>query len=134
MGMNFELDVLIAAALWGLVQLVAAGQAAMLQYGATWAFSARDAETPPLNPIPARFDRNFRNYMESFSFFVVAILAAELAGVHNALTRWGAITYLAARFVYTALYVSGIPFARSVAWNIAAAGMLAVLVAPFVSR
>jgi uncharacterized MAPEG superfamily protein len=106
----------------------------MRQYGATWALSARDAEAPPLNTIPARFDRNFRTYKESFSFFAVAILAAELAGLRSALTRRGAITYLGARFVYTALYLSEVPIARSVAWNIAAAGMLAVVVAPFVSR
>jgi uncharacterized MAPEG superfamily protein len=132
--MSFELAVLEAASFWGIVQLVAAGQAAFIQYGAKWAASPRDAEIPPLNAIPGRIDRNFRNYMETFPFFVVAVLAVELAGVHNTLTRLGVITYLGARLVYTALYVSGIPIARSLFWNLATIGMLAVLAAPLMSR
>jgi uncharacterized MAPEG superfamily protein len=132
--MSFELAGLEAASLWGIVQLVAAGQAAFIQFGAKWAASPRDAEMPRLNAVPGRIDRNFRNYMETFPFFAVAVLVAELVGAHNTLTRWGVITYLGGRLVYTALYISGIPIARSLFWNLAAIGMLAVLAAPFISR
>lgn len=131
MRMNFELAILAAAALWGFVQLVAAAQAANMQYGLAWAASPRDAEMPPLKPIPGRVNRNFRNYMETFPLFIVAVLIAQAAGVHDALTHWGAIAYLGGRVVYTAFYVSGVPLIRSVFWNVAAFGMLAVLVAPF---
>ena len=134
MGMNFELTALAAASGWGFVQLVAAAQAANTQYGLKWAASARDAEVPPLKPIPARINRNFRNYMETFPFFVVAILIAEAAGVHDTLTHWGAIAYLGGRIVYTMFYISGVPLIRSVFWNVAAFGMLAVLAAPFLPR
>ena len=133
MRMSFELTVLVAASLWGFVQLVAAAQAANAQYGLRWAASPRDAEMPPLKPIPGRINRNFRNYMETFPFFVAAVLAAEIADVHTALTHWGAVAYLGGRVAYTALYVSGIPLVRSLFWNIAAFGMLAVLAAPFVA-
>ena len=132
--MSFELTGLAAASLWGFVQLVAAAQAANFQYGLRWAASPRDAEMPPLKPIPGRINRNFRNYMETFPFFVAAVLTAELAGVHNALTYWGTVAYLSGRIGYTALYISGIPLIRSLFWNIAAFGMLAVLAAPFVAR
>jgi uncharacterized MAPEG superfamily protein len=89
---------------------------------------------PPLKPLPGRINRNFRNYMETFPFFAAAVLLAELAGVHSSLTYWGAIAYLGGRVAYTALYISGIPLVRSLFWNIATFGMLAVLAAPFVSR
>jgi hypothetical protein len=86
--MNFELTMLAAAALWGFVQLVAAAQAANVQHGLKWAASPRDAEMPPLKRIPGRIVRNFRNYMETFPFFAAAVLIAQAAGVHNALTWW----------------------------------------------
>src|SRR5215469_16283761 len=131
MGMSFELSMLAAAVVWGFVQLVAAAQAANAQYGLKWAASPRDVEMPPLRPVAGRINRNFRNYMETFPFFAAAILMAQAAGVHNALTLWGSIAYVGGRIAYTALYISGIPLIRSVFWNIAAFGMLAVLAAPF---
>ena len=129
--MSFELTALAIASVWGFFQLVAAAQAANAQYGLGWAASPRDAEMPPLKPIPGRTNRNFRNYMETFPFFAAAIFIAHAAGVHNELTHWGSIAYIGGRVAYTALYISGIPFIRSVFWNIAAFGMLAVLAGPF---
>jgi uncharacterized MAPEG superfamily protein len=130
--MSFELLMLTAAVVWGFVQLVVAAQAANIQYGLRWAASPRDTEMPPLKPIPGRINRNFRNYMETFPFFAVAILIAQEADVHSALTHWGSVAYVGGRVAYTALYISGVPFIRSLFWNIAAFGMLAVLAAPFV--
>jgi len=134
MGVSFELTMLAAASLWGFLQLVAAAQASNVQYGLKWAASPRDVEMPPLMPIPGRINRNFRNYMETFPFFVVAVVAAQLAGVHDGLTHWGTVAYLGGRIAYTVLYVGGIPLIRSLFWNVAAFGMLAVLAAPFISR
>ncbi|HEY1613317.1 MAG TPA: MAPEG family protein [Rhizomicrobium sp.] len=129
--MSFELTVLAAAALWGFVQLVAAAQAANMQYGLRWAASPRDAEMPPLRPIPGRLGRNFRNYMETFPFFAAAVLIAQMAGIHDGLTYWGSIAYLGGRIAYTALYVAGIPLIRSLFWNVATFGTFAILLAPF---
>ncbi|MCP3469382.1 MAPEG family protein [Bradyrhizobium sp. CCGUVB1N3] len=132
--MSFELSMLAGATVWGFLQLVAAAQAANVQYGLRWAASPRDVEMPPLRPLPGRVNRNFRNYMETFPFFAAAILIAHVSGAHNELTQWGSIAYLGGRIAYTALYISGIPLVRSLFWNIAAFGMLAVLTAPFVSH
>ncbi|MBV8684167.1 MAG: MAPEG family protein [Caulobacteraceae bacterium] len=134
MRVSFELSVLALASVWGFVQLVAAAQAANAQHGLRWAASPRDVEQPPLRPIAGRIARNFRNYMETFPFFVAAVVISETTGVHNDLTRWGSIAYLGGRVAFTALYIWGIPLARSLVWNVAAFGMLAVLAAPFVSR
>lgn len=131
---SFELKVLALASLWGFVQLVAAAQAANVQYGLKWAASPRDVYMPPLNPVPGRINRNFRNFMETFPFFIAAVTVAELEGVHNAMTHWGTVAYLGGRIAYTVMYISGIPLIRSLFWNIAAIGMLSVLAAPFVAR
>lgn len=132
--MSFELKALAAATVWGFIQLVAAAQAANAQYGLKWAASPRDIEMPPLKPIPGRISRNFRNYMQTFPFFVTAVLVAQASGVHNGLTYWGSLVYIGGRIAYTALYISGVPLIRSLFWNIAAFGMLAVLVAPLLLR
>jgi uncharacterized MAPEG superfamily protein len=132
MRMSFELMVLAAASVWGFVQLVAAAQAANAQYGLKWAATPRDVEMPPLKPVAGRINRNFHNYMETFPFFAAAVLAAQAAGVHNDLTYWGSIAYVGGRIVFTALYISGISLIRSLFWNVAAFGTLAVLAAPFV--
>ena len=134
MSANFELRILATATLWGFVQLVMAAQAANVQYGLRWAASPRDEEMPPLNPIPGRISRNFRNYMETYPFFAGAVLIAEALGVHDGLTHWGAVAYLGGRVAYTALYISGVPLVRSLFWNIAAFGMLAILAAPWLAR
>jgi uncharacterized MAPEG superfamily protein len=134
MDMSFEVTMLAAATAWGFLQLVAAAQAANVQYGLRWAASPRDIEMPPLKPVAGRINRNFRNYMETFPFFAAAVLVAQAAGVHNELTRWGSIAYFGGRIAFTALYISGIPLVRSLCWNIAAFGMLAVLAAPFMAR
>jgi uncharacterized MAPEG superfamily protein len=132
--MSFELKVLAAATVWGFIQLVAAAQAANAQYGLSWAASPRDIEMPPPAPIPGRINRNFRNYMETFPFFAIAVLVAQTSGIHNALSHWGSVAYISGRIAYTALYISGIPLIRSLFWNVAAFGMLAVLAAPFLLR
>ncbi len=132
--MSFELMMLGVACVWGLVQLVAAAQAANTQYGLKWAASPRDVESPPLEPIPGRINRNYRNYMETFPFFAVAILIAQATGVHTSLTHWGSVAYIAGRVAYTALYIAGIPLIRSLFWNIATFGMLGVLAAPYLSH
>lgn len=134
MTMSFELSMLAVAIVWGFLQLVATAQAANAQYGLRWAASPRDVEMPPLRPIPGRINRNFRNYMETFPFFAAAILIAHVAGVHSELTYWGSLAYIGGRVAYTALYVSGIPLVRSLFWNVASFGMLAVLIAPFVAH
>ena len=129
--MSFEMKMLVAATIWGFVQLVAAAQAANFQYGLRWATTPRDDAMPPLKPIPGRVNRNYQNFMETFPFFVVAVTVAELSGTHSALTWWGTVAYLGGRFIFSALYVSGIPLIRSLVWNVASVGMLAVLLAPF---
>jgi uncharacterized MAPEG superfamily protein len=85
----------------------------------------------PLHGVAGRLDRSLRNFLETFPLFAAAVLATTAVGRHNALTEWGAQLYFWGRVAYLPLYAAGIPLVRSLVWNIAAAGILLLLVALF---
>jgi uncharacterized MAPEG superfamily protein len=132
MALDVELKVVVAATVWGFVQLVAAAQSANWQYGLKWAASPRDETMPELRKIPGRLSRNFRNYMETFPFFLAAVAVVQLAGSHGAWTRNAALAYLGGRIGYSVLYLAGVLLIRSLFWNIATFGIFALLLAPFI--
>ena len=50
------------------------------QRGIAWNVGARDGEPPKVSAVAGRLDRAFRNFMETFPFFAVAILFAAVSG------------------------------------------------------
>lgn len=126
-----ELKLLGAAIIIGLVQL---GWAATAGHGEradmAWSLGPRD-EPRPLMGVAGRLERAFRNFMETFPMFAVAVIAADLAGKLGALTLWGSGLYVAARALYVPLYAAGVPVARSLVWFAGTAGLVMVLVALF---
>lgn len=124
--MSTELHLLIWACALGLVHLLGTILVCIGQHGLRYALSARD-EQKPLQGIPARFDRAFRNFGETFPFFIAAVLLAQLLGRHSALTVLGAQLYFWARLVYIPLYLSGMPLVRTLCWTTAFAGIVLVL-------
>lgn len=127
--MNLELIVLTWSVVLGFVHIVASSHAKSFQRGYRWTASARDEQVPPLKGLAGRLERATSNYLETFPLFASLVLAAQVAGVHSALTEWGCFLYLGARVVYLALYGLGIPLVRSLVWNVAAVGMLMFVVA-----
>jgi uncharacterized MAPEG superfamily protein len=117
----------------GLLQIVAASHAASLQRGYRWTAGARDEALPPLSGMAGRLERALRNFLETFPFLAVAVLMAHVTNTHNWMTEWGVQFYFWARLVYVALYVSGVWLARSLVWNVATAGIVMILMAPWVS-
>ena len=88
---------------------------------------------PPLTGIAGRLDRAFRNFRETFVFFVAAVIVAYLAGrSESPLAVWGSAIYVAARAVYVPLYAAGIPLVRTLAWASAMGGLLMVIAASLV--
>jgi len=126
-GLSIEMSTLVVAIGLGFIQLVLAAQLANAQRGLRWAASARDANVPPLTGAAGRAARAFSNFLETFAFFAASVLAAEVTGHHNHLTQWGAELYVLARVVYVPLYLAGIPLVRSLAWNVAAAGIFMLM-------
>ncbi len=78
--MSIELMLLIAAIALGFIQITAAAAASTRQYGSRWNAGPRDEPMPPLTGMAGRLDRALQNFKETFPFFAVAVLAAEVLG------------------------------------------------------
>jgi uncharacterized MAPEG superfamily protein len=128
-SLNVELQVLTWCVVLGFVHIVASSHAKSLQRGYRWTASARDEPVPALTGTAGRLERALNNYLETFPLFTALVIAAQVAGVHDALTVWGSFLFLGARILYLPLYVFGIPLVRSLVWNVAAVGMFLFVVA-----
>jgi len=128
-GLSTELSMLIAATFLGLLQLFVAARVGNNQRGLKWNLGARDEAPKPVTKVAGRLERAFRNFLETFPFFAVAVIVATLAGRHNWATVWGAEIYVAARILYWPLYGFGVPALRTVIWLIATLALLLVAVA-----
>ena len=130
MAMAVELQLLAAAVVIGLVQLLWGAAAARRQQGLKWAAGPRD-EARPLDGVAARLDRALRNFLETFPFFAAAVILAYLGGKLGDLTLWGSVLYVAGRALYVPLYAAGVPLVRSLAWFAAMIGLILVVAAIF---
>jgi uncharacterized MAPEG superfamily protein len=126
--MTTELALLAWSVVLGLVHAVLTGQLAVQQFGLWYNMGPRD-EGKQLTGVPARIQRAFANYMQTFPFFAAAVLIAQVAGRHGTLTVLGAHLYFWARLVYVPLYALGIPVVRTLAFGIATLGIVLILVA-----
>ncbi len=125
--MTLELRMLALSVVLGLAQVVLASHAASLQRGYLWTASSREAPVPGLTGVAGRLERALRNFMETFPLFAAAVLMAHAAGRHGWMTEWGAQLYFWARVVYVGLYAAGIFLVRSLVWNVAALGIVLIL-------
>jgi uncharacterized MAPEG superfamily protein len=131
-GMSTELTMLALAAALGLFQLLIAARTGNRQRGLKWNLSARDEPSPPVSNVAGRLERASRNFMETFPFFAVAVIALSLLNRHNWATVWGSEIYLAARAIYLPLYGLGVPAVRTLVWLVATLAIILLLVALFV--
>jgi uncharacterized MAPEG superfamily protein len=129
--LSTELLGLVVAAALGLVHIVLASHSASLQRGYRWTAGPRDEPLPPLRGIAGRLARANANFLETFPFFAAAILAVLATGTHSPWSKWGVILYVSGRIAYLPLYAFGVFLVRSMAWNVALAGIVAVYVALF---
>jgi uncharacterized MAPEG superfamily protein len=123
-----ELRLLVLATIVGIVQLLWAAGAARRQQGLKWAAGSRDVARP-VDGVAARLHRAFWNFLETFPFFAVAVIAADLMGKLGALTLWGSAIYVAARALYVPIYASGVARIRSFVWFASMIGLFMVIAA-----
>ncbi len=126
--MTLELKMLALSIVLGLVQIVLASHAASLQRGYVWTASSRDEAVPNLTGVAGRLERALHNFVETFPLFAAAVLTAHVAGAQSWMTEWGAQLYFWARIAYVACYAAGVFLVRSLVWNVAALGIVLVLV------
>lgn len=129
--MTFALQLLICAVALGLVHILLAASLSTNARGLAWAVGPRDDSAAPLSGIAGRLERASHNFQETFPLFAAAILAGIALGKESDLTSLGAQLYLWGRVAYLPLYALAIPFARTIAWTVATAGIVVVLVPLF---
>jgi uncharacterized MAPEG superfamily protein len=127
--MTLELKMLALGIVLGLVHIVLASHAASLQRGYVWTASSRDEAVPALTGVAGRLARALQNFGETFPLFAAGVLIAHVAATHSWMTEWGVQLYFWARVAYLALYAAGVFLLRSLVWNVAALGILLVLLA-----
>lgn len=129
--MSFELHILLAATVLGLLHLAAASFAFKLQVGNRYTVGPRDEALRPTG-VAGWLARAQANFLETYAFFAVLVLMVELTGQGGAFSYWGAVTYLGGRILFLPLYAWGVPWLRTISWKIATAGLVAVGVELFV--
>ena len=131
---SVELTMLVASSILGIVHLLVVAQFSRQQYGLKWVGSARDPETssgramppPPMTGVGGRLERAYRNFLETFPFFIAAVAVVTISGRADWVSAWGAIAYFAGRLVYVFLYAAGVPVVRGLVWNVPTLGILAM--------
>lgn len=122
-----EITMLWASALLGTVYLLAAVVPSVLGRGMPWAAGPRDEPAPAIGKVGARLDRAWKNFVETFPLFVAAILVEAQVPQDSQIAAMGAQLYFWGRVAFLPLYAIGVPFLRTIAWTVALAGILMVL-------
>jgi uncharacterized MAPEG superfamily protein len=122
-----EITMLWASALLGTVYLLAAVVPSVLGRGMPWAAGPRDEPAPAIGKVGARLDRAWKNFVETFPLFVAAILVEAQVPQDSEIAAMGAQLYFWGRVAFLPLYAIGVPFLRTVAWTVALAGIVMVL-------
>ena len=94
--------------------------------GLAWGFGNRDTSLD----VPAwvrRAERAHANLVENLPAFAILVLVAHVAGKANATTALGATLFFWGRVAHAAVYVAGIPYARTAAFFVGTAGELLIL-------
>lgn len=124
-----QLTMLWASAVLGIVYLLAAVLPSVAERGLPWALGPRDEMPALAGKIGGRLDRAWRNFLETFPLFVAAILIEGQAGHGSSLAGLGAQLYFGGRVAFLPVYALGLPVVRTLAWTVALAGIVLVLVA-----
>jgi len=125
--MSLPFWTLFAAMVLGLVHLTAASFAFKAQVGNSYSVGARDEDLRPQG-VAGRLDRAQRNFLETFPIFAAAVLMAAVLGRESRLIDYGALAYIAGRIVFLPLYAAGVPWLRTLSWNLATLGLAVVMI------
>ena len=131
--MTLELWILLGAALLGIVHLSAASFTFKAQVGNAYTVGPRD-DNRQRTGIAGRLDRAQSNFLETFSIFAACVLLVHITNAYGSFSYWGSILYLSGRVLYLPLYAAGVPWLRTLSWNVATLGLVLVGVQVVVSN
>ncbi len=123
--MAMELKMLILASLLTVVLAVVGAAPLILQRGLRSGFGNRD-QPEPLSPWGERALRAHRNMLENLPPFAALVLVAQVAGVANEATAWGAVLFFWGRVAHAVTYIAGGPYLRTAAFVVSLAGMFRI--------
>jgi uncharacterized MAPEG superfamily protein len=124
--MKPELMLLGWCVILAIVQMLIAVQGSMMQVGLMTLVGNREG-FPEIKGWGGRALRAHRNMIENLVLFAAVVLAVVAAGKTSDTTLLGAQIFFWARVVYAAIYLAGIPWARTAAWTVSVVGLLMVL-------
>jgi uncharacterized MAPEG superfamily protein len=124
---SVELEMLWLSIVLGLAQLILATLFSVGARGLPWGIGARDVPALPMSTMGGRAERAFKNFIETFPFFLGAVLIANTMGKMGAMTALGAELYFWARLAYVPAYIFGVPGVRTLLWAVSLAGIVLVL-------
>jgi uncharacterized MAPEG superfamily protein len=105
------------------VHVLLQGMTATRELGSAWNAGPRDGDRRPTGILAGRAERASANFRETYPAFVALALALLVAARGDGLGLTGAWIWFACRLVYIPLYLTGIPYIRSLAWMGAAIGL-----------
>jgi len=120
-----ELWILLLAALLGLVHLSAASFAFKAQVGNRYTIGPRDENLQAVG-VAGRLQRAQQNFLETFPVFAACVLFVQVTDGYGTLSFWGSILYLGGRVLFLPLYAMGVPWLRTLSWNVATLGLALV--------
>lgn len=120
---SVEMQMLWLSIALGIVQLLLATLFSVGKRGLPWGVGPRDEPAAPMGKFGSRVERAFKNFLETFVFFLGAVLIAQALNKHTASSALGAQVYFWARVGYLPVYALGIPFLRTLLWVAALIGI-----------
>ena len=123
--MTPELTYLVWSAVLTFALVLIAVSGAQLQVGLPTLAGNREG-LPEMESWAGRAQRAHRNMLESLILFAILVLVARAANVSNAMTVLGAQLFFWGRVAHAALYIAGVPWARTAAWGVSAVGLVVI--------
>ncbi|HJW40521.1 MAG TPA: MAPEG family protein [Rhizomicrobium sp.] len=124
---SVEMKMLWLSIVLGLFQLLFATLFSVSHRGLPWGVSARDEPAAPMGTLGGRIERAYRNFLETFVFFLAAVLMVQVLNRHSASSVLGAQLFFWARLAYLPAYALGIPWIRTLIWAVSLVGIAMVL-------
>lgn len=120
---SVEMQMLWWSIVLGIAQLLLATLFSVGRRGLPWGVGPRDEPAPPMGKFGSRIERAFKNFLETFVFFLGAVLIAHALNKHTAMSGLGAQIYFWSRLAYLPVYALGIPFLRTLLWAASLVGI-----------
>jgi uncharacterized MAPEG superfamily protein len=128
--MTEELWVLFASVCLGIVHVSVDSFSFKAQVGNAYTVGARD-EPVEREKVAGRLHRAARNYTENLILFAIVVVLLHLAEQSQPLSHWGAYAWIGGRIAYLFAYWSGVPWVRTVCWQVSMIGLVCMMIALF---